>query len=285
MPEEKKPFIFCYVKGTERNKKARKRVVAIIWALAEDGTLLVEKKIENMSEAKNEIGVTTPVNDEIFKRHYPKGCQIVWKDPPLQTHKELMVALARNESKKGPEKSLGPKTEDSPAEKPEANEQPPEDPGPYTKEAMHLELPVKYSDEEMAKLGIRIAGILRELSLLESAKKASADRYKGEIAEINEKISEVRRKIEKGTALTTVECEAIKNARGKVVEVFRKDTGEIVEGLQQTRMNLDQEQPESEVADSEADEPDSTPETSQEGAQASETSSDDIKDIEIDLKD
>ena len=66
--KKKKPMVFCFVSKMERDEQAPKKVAAIIWALAEDGSLLLEKRANELKEGQAAIGVLDERNDELFKK-------------------------------------------------------------------------------------------------------------------------------------------------------------------------------------------------------------------------
>lgn len=77
--EDYMPKVMCFVAGTRKTKSAEETIY-IIKAIAEDGTLLKEIAAVSVKAGKDAIGITSDVNDHIYKQHYPNGFDIVWKD-------------------------------------------------------------------------------------------------------------------------------------------------------------------------------------------------------------
>lgn len=327
MPAKKKPTIYCFVSATKRDAAASKNVALIIMALAEDGTVLHTEKVFDLNKAKEAIGIVDERNDEIYKKYYQKGFDIVWREtitaddlvePLIKMHakekakqpaatepkakakaaidkeKATEQAKAKVEPKKNdpgnvPTETNEPAKESKAAidKSKEQSEQQKKDfkngVGQFvppdvaskvineamenkvettesesteqesteqviTHEVMYFDLPVPLDESRRADLGEKCMKLLDEIEDTEKGKKISSDRYKGIIGELTDRLNEIRKERRQGSVLTTTEC-AVTMQDGKAVEVIRKDTGEVVDGVTQTKLNLQIEEKQGENED------------------------------------
>lgn len=75
-------------------------------------------------------------------------------------------------------------------------------------------LPVQVPVEEQAKLGMELNEKLKEKTRLEAAKKSAADRYKGELAVVQEKIEELQMSMDTQTRQMPVESRWVYETNG-----------------------------------------------------------------------
>lgn len=231
--------IYCALMGTQ----------AI--AITKEGVKVSEQYAETEMRAKNALGIMSdnlhPMYDEAAKKAGKDTWNTVWVKAP-GAHKGFMNACkyAENMAAAGKDGSEQP-----------AQEAPVQEESQSGVEVITIELPVKYDDHSMAKMAMQLSAKIREKNGLESAKKVSADSYKGQIADVEEAINNIMDKIYKGTTMGSVQCSVEKDAAGKVVKVIRNDTGEEVEGVQQTKLGLDEPEPVTETPENEtpADQP------------------------------
>lgn len=75
-------------------------------------------------------------------------------------------------------------------------------------------LPVQVPIEEQAKLGNELNEALKEKNRLEAAKKSAMDRYKGEIATVQERIEELQQSLDTKTRQVPVDCKWVYETAG-----------------------------------------------------------------------
>lgn len=75
-------------------------------------------------------------------------------------------------------------------------------------------LPVQVPIEEQAKLGLELNEALNEKKRLEVGKKSAMDRYKGEIATVQDKIDELQQSLDTKTRQVAVECQWVYETNG-----------------------------------------------------------------------
>jgi vacuolar-type H+-ATPase subunit I/STV1 len=103
-----------------------------------------------------------------------------------------------------------------------------------TEKIVTMDLPVKLTDEELLKYTKELVDLLAERRATESEKKATMSKYKEQLDSMDVDISEVASKLRSGEEKRPVECWEEPNFAEKVVEVFRRDTGERVHARSMT---------------------------------------------------
>ncbi len=84
-----KPKIFCFI-----NQKYPSDSGYQVVALAEDGTPLTEHLSSMVGFAKDDIGFSTNIKNDIYERKYPNGYELVWIDRiEMETSKDFLKAM------------------------------------------------------------------------------------------------------------------------------------------------------------------------------------------------
>lgn len=108
-------------------------------------------------------------------------------------------------------------------------------------EEITLDLPVDMTEDKELDLRRRIGILLDQIDTLEYERDCTNKQFKGEIATIEKDVKSIREQL-KEKPIGRVICTAHK-IDGKVVSVFRNDTGDEVEGVAQTRLPLEDDTP------------------------------------------
>ena len=102
----------------------------------------------------------------------------------------------------------------------------------------YLDLPVKYTEKEIAQLGRRLANGTNELQQIETQRKEANDGFKTKADNLDKVLNGIIEKIRMGSTMSTVECESDIDKNGKILKTIRKDTKEDVTGLGEPVLNL-----------------------------------------------
>jgi hypothetical protein len=107
---------------------------------------------------------------------------------------------------------------------------------------VHIELPVKYSDLEIADLARAFGKLKNEHSLSEVKFDSIKEQFKGEMAKTQLAMDKILNEIMKGTRIESVKCHAYSDAKGKLIKIIRADTGEEVKDGGQFKLPLNMTQ-------------------------------------------
>lgn len=187
----KREKVFCAVLNGKRT------------AITETGV-----KIGEWDEDKNKSWPGHSFYFRQFKKEF-YDCEIVIVEDP-GTHEEFIGACKAMETNSKAARE---------ANKPE---------GP---EEIILDLPVMFNDQKLAEFARRMSDLQMRKMSKEVEKKNTMSEYKAEIDGLDEDISKLAIKVEKGEEMTSVKCRVERDEKGTVVSVCRQDTGEIVEGI------------------------------------------------------